>query len=336
MSSRGIRALTAGACAVVWTAAAPTAALARKGTPKPPPPSKEERLQEPEAPPPSFIAPPPGYEPPPQFQPGDATAPPPTPYEDPLPSFFTLDRVDASSRVGGQLGWHKIDDRAASDAFVMRLEPFGQYVLPNRAGGFYGQLPLVQLFDIGADDATALGNLELGGFFLPKRTSEWIVRAGLAAGTASDRADRAAANLASRFERLTDFVLTGPSYTTLRLSGSTFRQWDFIYLRADLGLDAVLSKPSAYSNQTGVFGRANVAVCARVSGVDLTGELVNLIAFNGSAVPSGLTNHLFHTIAIGVRTPGTDQFHFGLVFPLDAEPRGDAFVITIGYQRAGQ
>ena len=332
MSWRGIRGGVVGVCAVAWTATTPTSAWARKA--KAPPPSKEERLQEPEAPPPSFIAPPPGYEPPPQFQPGDPSAPPPPSYEDPMPGFMTLDRMDASSRAGAQLGWNKIDDVGVGDAFDMRLEPFGQYILPNRAVGIYGHVPLAHRFDLGADDGTGIGNLELGGFFLPARNSELIVRAGIAVPTASDSVSGAAANFDSRFERLTDFVLSGPSYTTLRLSGSTVRQWDMIFLRADLGLDTVLDKPSASANATSVFGRANVAGAVRASGVDFTLELVNLIAFNGN-VPSGLTNHLLHTAALSVRTPGIDQFHFGLVFPLDDAFRGDAWVIALGYQRAG-
>jgi hypothetical protein len=329
MSWRGIRGVALGACAVAWMAATPAVAWAKKHKVQ-----QEERLQEPEAPPPSFIAPPPGYEPPPQFQPGEAGPPAPL-YEEPMPAFVTLDRVDASSRAGVQAGWHKIDDVSLSDAFVVRLEPFGQYLLPNRAGGFYGRVPIAHRFAFGADDGTGLGNLELGGFFLPNRTSEWVVRAGIAAGTASNGVDAALANFDSRFERLTDFVLIGPHYTSLRLSGSTVRRWDAIFLRADLGLDAVLDKASTVMGATSVFGRANVAGCVRASGVDFTAELVNLVAFNGTAVPSGLTNHLLHTLAFSVRTPGEDQFHFGVVFPLDQELRGDAWVISLGYQRAG-
>ncbi len=333
MSWRGIRGVGVVVCAVAWSATTPTSAWARKA--KAPPPSKDERLQEPEAPPPSFVAPPPGYEPPPQFQPGDASAPQPPPYEEPLPGFMTLDRMDASSRLGAQLGWNKIDDVGVGDAFDMRLEPFGQYILPNRAVGVYGHVPLAHRFDLGGADGTGIGNLELGGFFLPARSSELIVRAGIAVPTGSDSVSGALANFDSRFERLTDFVLIGPSYTTLRLSGSTVRQWDMIFLRADLGLDAVLNKPSASANATSVFGRANVAGAVRASGVDFTLELVNLIAFNGSNVPSGLTNHLLHTVALSVRTPGVDQFHFGLVFPLDNSFRGDAWVVSLGYQHTG-
>jgi len=247
---------------------------------------------------------------------------------------MTLDRIDANTRVGIQAGWQTIDDVSAGDASLVRLEPFGHYVFPNRAGGLYGRVPFVHRFASNADDASAMGNLELGGFFLPTRKSEWIVRAGIAAGTASDSAPRAIANFDSRFERLTDFVLIGPSYTTLRLSGSTIQQWDKIFVRADLGLDAVLDKPSAASNATSVFGRGNVAVGLRAPGVDFTLELVNLVAFNGNT-PSGLAGHLDHTAAISVRTPGVDQFHFGMVFPLDNDPRGEVWILSLGYQRAG-
>jgi hypothetical protein len=330
MSWRLLRGAVIGTCAAAWMTTATTPAWARKPKPQP----KEERLEPPEAPPPSFIAPPPGYEPPPPYQPGDPSPPLP-PYEEPMPGFFTLDRMDASTRIGGQLGWHNVAGVSPSDAFVMRLEPYAQLVLPNKAGGFYGNLPLVHRFDFGGDDATAVGNLELGGFFLPTRKSELILRAGLAAGIASDSAAGATANIASQFERLTDFVLVGPSYTTLRLSGSTVRQWDTIFLRADLGLDVVVDKPNAASNAASVYGRANLAAGVRAGGVDFTLELVNLAAFNGSQL-DGLTNRLLHTAALGVRTPGTDQFHLGLVFPLDEAVRGDVWIVSLGYQRAGQ
>ncbi len=323
------------ACAVAWTGLTANRVWARTKAPKTPP--KQERLQEPEAPPPSFVAPPPGYEPPGPRQPSDDVPTSELPkYEEPMPGFMTLDRADASTRVGFQAGWHKIDDVGASDAFITRLEPFGQFVLPNRSGGLYGQVPLVHRFDIDGEDATALGNLELGGFYLPVRSSsELIFRGGIALPTGADSAPRALANAESRFERLTDFVLTGPSYTTLRLSASTVRKWDIIFLRADLGLDFVLNKSSTVMGATSVFGRGNVAVCVRVSEVDLAFELVNLAAFNGAAVPSGLTNHLFHTAAFSIRKPGEDQFHLGVIFPLDQESRGDAWIISLGYQRAG-
>src|SRR4029079_17187454 len=135
---------------------------------------------------------------------------------------------------------------------------------------------LAHLFDLDAADGTGIGNLELGGFYLPTHRSELIVRVGLARPTAADSVSGALANFDTRFERLTDFVLIGPSTTSLRLSGSTVQQWDMFFLRADVGLDAVLDKPGTASGATSVFGRANVAGAVRASGVDFTLELVNL------------------------------------------------------------
>ena len=330
MSRRASWGVAIAACAVAWFLNTPAPAWARKSKPAP----KEVQQEAPPDPPPSFVAPPPGYEPPPPFRAGDDTGPPPPPYEEPLPAFMTLDRIDANTRVGIQLGWQTIDDVSVGDASLVRLEPFGHFVFPNRAGGLYGHVPFVHRFASNADDASAMGNLELGGFFLPTRKSEWIVRAGIAAGTASESAARAGANLDSRFERLTDFVLVLPRTTALRLSGSTIQQWDKIFVRADLGIDTVLDKPSVPANATSVFGRGNVAVGLRAPGVDFTLELANLVLFNGDT-PSGLTGHLLHTAAISVRTPGVDQFHFGMVFPLDNAARGEVWILSLGYQRAG-
>jgi hypothetical protein len=105
-----------------------------------------------------------------------------------------------------------------------------------------------------------------------------------------------------------------------------------IFLRGDLGLDVVLNKPDA--DGTNVYGRANIALGVRAGGADFTFELVNLARFNGN-VPGSVTNYLMHTAALSVRTPGVDQFHFGIVMPLDGPVFFDAFIATLGYQRIG-
>ena len=64
----------------------------------------------PESPPAAFVAPPPGYEPPPPPSPSArAEAARPSSAEDAPPGFITLDRMDGNSRVGLQLGFHKLD-----------------------------------------------------------------------------------------------------------------------------------------------------------------------------------------------------------------------------------
>ena len=246
---------------------------------------------------------------------------------------MTLDRMDSQTRVGIQVGWTKIDALSLSDGFVMRFEPYAQVMLPGQPVGFYGHLPLTHLFNFNGSDGTGIGNLELGGFFLPMHNSDVILRAGLALSTASDSGDGLIANLiAPPLDRLTDLLLIAPNYTTGRLSVSTLQRTGDFFFRADGGFDLVIDKPAAASNAPNVFFRANVAGGYRVQEVDLTVELVNIAAVNGSTV-SGLDNRFLHTLALGVRTLGENQIHFGTVFGLDEITRGDYWVLSLGYQR---
>jgi hypothetical protein len=136
----------------------------------------------------------------------------------------------------------KLDGADLSDAFIMRFNPYGQYVLPNRLVGIYGQVPIAHAFVTG-EDTTAIGNVEFGAFLLPFHTSELILRGGFALGTAPDSGRGAFVNYTSAYERLTDFMLVAPQYTTLRLSGSTVQQSGMAFLRIDGGLDLALDKP---------------------------------------------------------------------------------------------
>jgi hypothetical protein len=285
----------------------------------------------PESPPPAFVAPPPGYEPPTQYAQG---APPtPAPAAEVAPTFMTLDRMDATTRLGLQMGWDKIDDTSISDGFVMRYEIYGQYLFPNKAVGVYGQLPISHAFNFNGNDATGMGNIELGGFFLPNHTSELILRGGLAMSTASDsNTNEILSNVYSTYERLTDLMLIAPQYTTLRLSASTVQQRDTLFFRADLGFDLAIDKPSGAT--TSVWFRGNVAVGVRATGVDITAELINIAAVNGGNGNPSLADRFFHTAGVSLRTQGENQFHIGTVFPLDSDARGEIWIISLGYQRA--
>jgi hypothetical protein len=280
----------------------------------------------PEGPPPAFVAPPPGYEP---GQPGGVVGGTP----EPLPGFMTLDRMDSQTRVGIQVGWDKIDALKLTDGFAMRFEPYGQFLLPGRPIGLYGHIPIAHFFNFNDADATGIGNLELGGFFLPMHNSDVIVRAGVALSTASDSGiAEIEANAFTVFERLTDFLLIAPNYTTGRLSVSTLQRNGDFFFRADGGFDLVLDKPAAPANTPSIFFRANIGGGIRIQEVDLTAELVNFASVNGST-ESGITNRFLHTLAVGVRTLGENQIHVGTVFPLDEISRGDVWIISLGYQR---
>jgi hypothetical protein len=240
--------------------------------------------------------------------------------------------MDSQTRVGIQIGWIKVDGLSLSNGFAMRFEPYAQVMLPGRPIGVYGHLPIAHLFNFNGPDGTGLGNLELGGFFLPLNNNDVILRAGLALATASDSVDGVIALADTPLERLTDVLLVTPNYTTGRLSASTFQRNGDFFFRADGGFDLVIDKPSTVANFPSVFFRANVAGGLRVQEMDLTLELVNIAPVNGSTV-NGITNRFLHTLAVGVRTLGDNQIHFGTVFPLDEATRGNWWIISLGYQR---
>ena len=214
------------------------------------------------------------------------------------------------------------------DGWFMRSDIHGQYVARDRRGGVYGQFPIAHFFNNAGSGATAVGAVEVGGYALPRFNSQLVLRIGLAVATGYDGAGTVGTHLFSSTERLTDFLLTAPGYTTLRLSMSTVQQGDALFFRGDFGLDVVVSGPSGASS---LYLRANAAVGLHTTPGDVTIELVNFGATDTGAGPS---NSLFHTLTFGMRTRGTHQAHVGLVFPLDASLRGDVWILSLGYHYA--
>jgi hypothetical protein len=303
--------------AAAGTGAAPTRALAA----------------EPEVPPATFVPAPPDHQPG-SSQPvyGSTPEPAQSAADDELPGFITLDRTGMTAHAGIQVGFTKLDEASLTDdGFFMRFNPYGQVMFPNRQVGVYGQMPLSHGFNLNGADTTGWGNLELGAVYLPLSDSRLILRGGLALPTGSgiEDFDSVATNTITTFERLTDFVLAAPEYTTLRLSASTIRTMDMFFVRADGGFDLVFSRPSAFEGSTSAFFRANVAGGIRTTAVDFTLELANLAFLNGDDVDE----RFLHTAAIGARTRGENQLYLGAVFPLDEEIRGEVWILSLGYMR---
>jgi len=319
MATSVVKGLVAGVLiAAAGTAAAPARALA-----------------EPEVPTPTFVPAPSDHQPgSSEYVPPSDNQPRPAAVVDTLPGFITMDRTGTSSFAGMQLGFVKIDDTSLSDGFLMRINPYGQYMFPNRQVGVFGQLSLAHAFDFTGADATGFGNIEMGGLYLPMSDSRLILRASLALPTSSsDDLGDVFSNLFTQYERLTDVVLVAPEYTTLRLSASTVQQMDAFFLRADGGFDLVFSKPGTADGAAWAFFRANVAGGIRTDAVDFALELVNIAALGGDNL-DGITERFQHTAAIGARTRGEDQFHLGMVFPLDENTRGELWILSLGYMRA--
>jgi hypothetical protein len=253
------------------------------------------------------------------------------------PATITLDRMDTRTRLGLQFGFQSVDSPHLGDGFVMRFEPYGQYVFSGHVVGLYGALPLAHDFDFDPD-ATGVGNLDLGLFFLPMRTTDLILRIGVALPTASTDGPEQYANLLASNERLTDRVLAFAHYTAVRLSLSTVQGAGRFFFRGDVGLDLAADKPAG--PHATVWGHLNAAGGVRFPALDLSAELVSFGTLHGDTddlpglpyLDRPFHDRFLHTLTFGLCTRGRNQLHLGLVLPVDDYLRGDVWIISVGYQ----
>jgi len=191
------------------------------------------------------------------------------------PDTATMDRGDGITRIGFDFAWTFLDHPPYDSA--LRIEPYGQYVT-NRGLGIYGSLPFARSFGGDGppdpDDATALGNLDVGGIYVHSgRTTSWVLRGGLALPTASDSADGALTNALATFPRLTDAALAEPNALYLRFGFSPLFHANKLFLQLDLGLDLGLGTNDADPPH---YLRFNVGGGVDLGKVALGLELVNL------------------------------------------------------------
>jgi hypothetical protein len=252
------------------------------------------------------------------------------------PTFLTTDRFDTRTRLGLQAGFVTQDQ--VDDSYFLRLDLYGQYVLPSGHAGFYGEMPFSYAIlssdisaAIDADSGSGHGNLGLGAFFLPLGNDELVLRVGLMLPTAStDRVGGIAVGETSLL-RLTDILAAAQNTTTARLSVSTVQRNADLFFRADAGLDLIIDKDSTASQD--VFGRLNLAVGARFQPADLSVELATVAALDGDN-SGDFTDRLLHTAALALHTRGEHQLHAGFVLPLDEALRGEVWMLALGYQHA--
>lgn len=246
-----------------------------------------------------------------------------------VPSFVTLDRHDDVSRFGLQIGLSKPDEvPGLDDVWGLRTELHGQFLLAGSSGGFYGQFPLTHLLVDDGPDETAVGDLELGGIFLLGSAAQLVsLRFGLAVPTASEGDREEVANDLTRWERITDRVSIVPDVTWLRASVSPHLRARNLIFRADGGLDFAIA--GDYPND--VLGRINAGLMALAGGIGFSFELANAGWIDGDGDADDRWNH---TLAVALHSLGPNQFHFGLVLPLDEGARGDLLVLSFGLKGA--
>lgn len=152
------------------------------------------------------------------------------------PVFVTLDRQDLESRAGAEVSLVSLEN---NDDALYRLDVHGHYVnAATRAGGYLA-LPLSYI--TGDTKNAVLGNLEVGGIYVPdvgSATTDLVLHVGVLLPTAREQGAGAFVGVAGGYARPTDIYQTLPETTALRIGVSPLiRVSPTTTLRIDTGLD---------------------------------------------------------------------------------------------------
>jgi hypothetical protein len=243
------------------------------------------------------------------------------------PGFVTTDRMDATSRVGGELSYLFLSGNA--DGTAWRFDLHGQYVDPNTGFGGYASIPFT-LATGGGDSNTGGGDLEVGGFFIPKLATPGfsiVIRAGLTLPTASrDEGSSLVNSIVGAGSRPSDLYQMIPRGTSLRLSLSPIVRSGNVFARADIGIDKNLDADG--NAEIDAFLRLNAAVGIDLGNAAIMAELVNIHTF-GNVQDSWIDQLSFAT---RLRMPTVEPYA-ALGFPLNRATRSDIdAALTVGIE----
>ncbi len=252
--------------------------------------------------------------------------------------FVTLDRFDASSRIGLEASFiFPAGLQSGESETALRFEVHGQYVDPHLGLGGYAQFPLTYVTASADGQSTSgngIGNIELGGLYvLPLHMSNVavVLRAGVTLPTASDDSNQQAeaANLLGALSRFTDFYLVEPKALSGRFSGSLLVRSGHLFARADFGVDANAS--TQQGGDVASILHVNAGLGYDVGQIALGLESVNLYDLDSSSggdigsswINVGAASLRYHS--------GRVDPYFAVVFPIDHDS-STAFnaAITIG------
>ncbi len=252
------------------------------------------------------------------------------------PDMATLDRGDGISKIGIDLGLTFLEFPPYEEA--LRVEVYGQYV--SRSGlGFYGALPFARSFgaasemedpeppDLLPNNATGVGNLELGGLYVATMSPRfsWVFRGGLALPIGTSGRDSAATLFTATFPRLTDLALASDAWY-LRLGVSPLLYFDKVFIRADVGFDLGFDDDDVAGDEIDLF-RINVGAGVDLGVVALSLELVNLATLDDF----GDDETFVHSLALTARFMGESLQPFLTIgAPLDESRRDVASLFIAG------
>lgn len=244
-----------------------------------------------------------------------------------IPGFVTLDRTGEGSyaELAAGTSFFEGDD----PDFNTRVDLYGQYVTPSRAGG-YAALPVSFLYN-DDESETAVGNLELGALYNLRASPRTAIalRAGVMLPTADDDPGGILLNYLTAYSRFTDVASTRVDRTFLRLAASPTHRAGGFFLRADLGLDLVVDEPEGADSDPTL--RVNLGAGFSNGAVAVMGELVSV----GTTRESDPGDERFdHAVAVAVRGgmgSGIQGFA-AVLFPLDeaSSPLAVDFAVIAG------
>ncbi len=153
------------------------------------------------------------------------------------PLFVTLDRQDLESRAGVELTYISPE---MTDKALLRFDVHGHYVDETARAGGYVTLPMAYV--TGDPGEGAVGNLELGGIYVPdlsaSTTTTLVLHGGVVLPTARDEGPGAFVGVAAGYVRPHDIYQTIPKTTTVRGGLATLiRGSDTVQVRFDGGVD---------------------------------------------------------------------------------------------------
>jgi hypothetical protein len=255
-----------------------------------------------------------------------------------VPAGVTTDRAGTEREMATlDVGFVNYDG-FSNLAYAARVDFYGQ--LLGRAGahraGFYLALPYARIETSFGDDAmSSLGNLELGGLLVIRRSAntDVVLRGGFVLAL-EHRYDGEGENwdimvpMMTGYGRVTDYMTTYPGLSWLRASGSVLHRQAPYFVRADLGVDV---PEEDMLSSSGPFTRLNVAAGVELGPVAVLGELANLAAIN-EAFPENVVS----TFALTARRrSSTFSPCVGLVFPIDDELQNFVDLVFVVGIRAG-
>jgi hypothetical protein len=209
--------------------------------------------------------------------------------------FVTMDRQDASSRAGVEVSKLFYPDSTTTNGLSgLRFDIHGQYITPN-AIGIYLTAPIGHISGTG-DSETALGDVEVGGVFIPQLADsnmKLVIHAGLTLPTQSKDLNPLLTSAYTMPARLADYYLIVPEGLSLRAGVSPIIKSGQVFFRGDLGFDANLSAADGSDAKNALRVNAGAGLDLGVAAVMVESTNLYVSGNNGGWVNSGAVSARF-------------------------------------------